>query len=60
MKKLKKAMIDKDMKIKDLAEKTGVSIGQISLILNQKSDGSLAWWRRAAEVLGVELSDILE
>lgn len=60
MKKLRKLLIDKEMKIVELAELTGVDYRQVSRIINGHSDGSLKWWRKAAEVLGVELKDILE
>ena len=59
-KKLRKSMIDADVKVKDLATKTGVSDTQIRRILNGDSNGSLDWWRKASDVLGVAVGDILE
>lgn len=59
-KKLLKMMIDKNMTKKQLAEKTDISFRQISKITTGESSGSLGWWRKAAEVLGVDISDIIE
>ena len=59
-KKLRKALIDSDMSIKLLAEKTGVTDRQVRRIINGYSNGSVAWWKRAAEVLNVNISDIIE
>lgn len=58
--KLKKAMIDKDVLMYNLAEGTGVSPVQVSRIVNGQSDGSMEWWRKAATFLGVEMSEIVE
>lgn len=59
-KKLLKLLIDKDMSKKELADLTGITDRQVRRITIGVSNGSLSWWRKAAEVLGVELKDILE
>lgn len=59
-KKLLKVMIDKDMTKIMLAEKTGITDRQVRKIVMGESNGSLTWWKKAAEVLGVELIDIIE
>lgn len=58
--KLKKVMIDKNVLMYNLAKGTGVSAVQISRIVNGQSDGSMEWWRKAAEFLEVEMSEIVE
>lgn len=59
-KKLLKMMIDKNYTKQKLADATGVTARQVRLIANGESNGSLKWWKKAAEVLGCELSDIVE
>lgn len=59
-KKLLKMMVDKELSKKQLAEKTGVSDRQVRLITTGKSNGSVSWWKKAAEVLGVDIADIIE
>ena len=59
-KKLLKKMIDKEVSKKQLSELTGVTDRQIRRITSGVSIGSLKWWKKAAEVLGCELSDIVE
>lgn len=59
-KKLRKLLIDKDLKFKQLAEMTDVSFRQVSRIINGTSEGSLKWWRKAAEVLEVDITEIME
>jgi DNA-binding Xre family transcriptional regulator len=59
-KKLLKAMIDKDLNNVKLAELTGVTDRQIRRIIIGKSNGSLKWWKKAAEVLGVDVTEIIE
>ena len=59
-KKLLKMMIDKGINKTQLAELTDVTIQQIGRIANGKSSGSLAWWRKAAEVLGCDVTEIIE
>lgn len=59
-KKIRKMMIEKEMLVYDLAEKTGVTSVQVSRIINFKSKGSMGWWEKAAEALGCEVSDIIE
>lgn len=59
-KKLRKLLIDKNMRLYQLAEATGLTYRQVSRILNGSSNGSFKWWRKAAEVLGVDISEIVE
>jgi DNA-binding Xre family transcriptional regulator len=59
-KRLLKMMIDKGYTKQQLADATGVTARQVRLISNGESNGSLRWWKKAAEVLGCELSDIVE
>jgi len=59
-KKLLKMMIDKDIKKTKLAELTGVTDRQVRLITSGQSQGSLKWWRKAAEVLGCDVTEIIE
>ena len=59
-KKLLKAMVDKEISKSKLSELTGVTLQQVGRIVNGKSSGSLAWWRKAAEVLEVEVTEIIE
>lgn len=59
-KKLLKVMIDKEFTKVMLAEKTGVTDRQVRRITNGLSNGSVKWWKKAAEVLGVELKNIIE
>lgn len=59
-KKLRKMLIDKGTSPIKLAESTGVTYQQVNRIMNGSSNGSLAWWKKAAEVLGVDVSEILE
>ena len=58
--KLKKVMVDKEIMFYQLAKETNVSVVHISRIATGESNGSVKWWRRAAEVLGVEIGDIIE
>ena len=59
-KKLRKRMIEKDMLVYDLAEKTGVTSVQVSRIINFKSKGSMGWWEKAAVALECKIEDIIE
>lgn len=59
-KKLRKMLIDSNMNFRTLAEKTNITYRQVSRIVNGHSSGSLAWWRKAAEVLGCEVTEIIE
>jgi DNA-binding Xre family transcriptional regulator len=59
-KKLLKVMVDKEISKSKLGELTGVTLQQIGRIVNGKSSGSLSWWRKAAEVLQVEVAEIIE
>jgi DNA-binding Xre family transcriptional regulator len=59
-KKLLKMMIDKSMTKKQLSEKTGISDRQIRRITAGTQDGTLEWWRKAAEVLECSIADIIE
>lgn len=59
-KRLLKMMVDKEVSKTQLAELTGVTIQQVGRITNGRSSGSLAWWRKAAEVLGCEVTEIIE
>lgn len=59
-KKLLKMLVDKELTKKELADLTGVTDRQVRRIVVGKSCGSLTWWRKAAEVLGVDVSDIIE
>lgn len=59
-KKLLKMMIDKGIKKSELAKLTNVTDRQIRYITRGDSPGSLTWWRKAAEVLGCEVADIIE
>lgn len=52
-KEVRKAMIDKDIKLKDLAKEIGVSISYISDILNDNRNGS-KYKIKIAEYLGLE------
>ncbi len=52
-KEVKKAMIDKDVKLKDLASEIGVSTPYISDILNGNRTGS-KYKAKIAEFLGLE------
>lgn len=58
--KLRKVMLDKEMSAKKLADETGFTTVQISRIMNGHSNGSIKWWKLAAEKLGVEMSEIME
>ena len=53
-------MVDKEISKTQLAELTGVTIQQIGRITNGRSSGSLAWWRKASEVLGCDVTEIIE
>jgi DNA-binding Xre family transcriptional regulator len=59
-KKLLKLMIDREHTIQMLADKTEVTSAQVRRIVSGESNGSVKWWKKAAEVLGCELSDIVE
>ena len=59
-KKLLKMMIDKSITKKQLSEKTGISDRQVRRITSGAQDGTLEWWRKAAEVLECDLADIIE
>lgn len=59
-KKLLKVLIDKELSKKDLADLTGITDRQVRRIVVGSSNGSLKWWRKAAEVLNVDLLDIIE
>jgi len=59
-KKLLKVMIDKDIKKTKLAELTGVTDRQVRRITSGQSPGSLSWWRKAAYVLGCDVTEIIE
>ena len=59
-KKLRKLLVDKECNLTELAKATNVTLKQVSRIVNGQSNGSLKWWKKAAEVLGCELSDIVE
>jgi len=59
-KKLLKLMIDREHTIQMLADKTEVTAAQVRRIVSGESNGSVKWWKKAAEVLGCELSDIVE
>jgi len=60
MRKIKKVLNDKKMGNIELAELTGRSERQVRRIVNGYSEGSVVWWRKAAKVLGVNMSDIIE
>ena len=59
-KKLRKMLIDANINFRVLAEKTGVTYMQVSRIVNGHSNGSTKWWRKAAEVLGCDITEIIE
>lgn len=59
-KKLLKMMIDKSVTKKQLSEKTGISDRQIRRITAGTQNGTLEWWRKAAEVLECSIADIIE
>ena len=59
-KKLLKKMIDENISKKELADKLGLSDRQVRRITRGTSNGSLTFWRKAAEVLNCELTDIIE
>ena len=59
-KKLLKKLIDENMTKSDLAEKLGITDTQVRRITRGASNGSLAFWRKAAEVLNCEITDIIE
>lgn len=59
-KKLRKLLIDRDMKFYQLADATGITYRQVSRIVNGSSNGSFKWWRKVAEILGVDVSEIIE
>lgn len=56
---IKHALIDRGMKQKDLAEKTGISKSTISMICNGKSCTEDTA-RKIAEALGVTVDDLIE
>ena len=58
-KKLAKMLIEKNIKQVELAEKTGISKTHVHRIISGKSNGSVKWWKEAAEILGVDVSEIL-
>ncbi len=53
-KAVKKAMIDKDMQLKDLAAATGFSIQHVSSIVNSKRLGCIEAEKKISEAVGVE------
>lgn len=57
---LRKKMAEKSVIAYELARATGVTSVQVSRVLNGHSNGSIEWWQKAAEFLGVELKDIIE
>ena len=59
-KKLLKMMIDKGITKKQLSVLTDVTDRQVRRITTGDSPGSLSWWRRAAEVLNCDVTDIVE
>lgn len=59
-KKLLKMMIDKSVTKKQLSEKTGISDRQIRRITAGTQNGTIEWWRKAAEVLECNIADIIE
>ena len=59
-KKLRKVLIDANMNFRTLAIETGITYRQVSRIVNGHSNGSMKWWKKAAEVLNVNLTDIIE
>ena len=59
-KKLRKMLIDKNMNFRTLASLTDITYRQVSRIVNGHSNGSLKWWRKAAEVLGCDVTEIIE
>ena len=59
-KKLLKMMIDRSIKKSQLAKLTGVTDRQVRRITAGQSPGSLNWWRKAAEVLGCDVTEIIE
>lgn len=59
-KKLRKMLIDKGFSAIQLAEKTNVTYQQVNRIMNGSSNGSIAWWKKAAETLQVDITEIME
>ena len=59
-KKLKIKLIERGTGRYDLAVATGVSETQVSRIMNGHSDGSVDFWRKAADFLDCEIGDIIE
>lgn len=53
-KAVKKAMIDKDMQIKDLAVATGFSVQHVSSIVNNKRIGCFDAEKKISEAVGVK------
>lgn len=58
--KLKNVLKEKGMTQRQLAYLTGITDRHVSRIIHKDSPGSLTWWRKTANVLGVELTDIIE
>jgi DNA-binding Xre family transcriptional regulator len=59
-KKLLKMLVERELNKTQLAELTEVSVRQVRRIVNGYSSGSLAWWRKAAEVLNCTVAEIIE
>lgn len=59
-KKLRKMLIDKGLSPIQLAEKTNVTYQQVNRIMNGSSNGSITWWKKAAETLQVDITEIME
>lgn len=53
-KAVKKALVDKDMLIKDLAKETNFSIQHVSSIINGRRIGCYSAERKISEVLDIE------
>lgn len=58
--KLKVLIAEKGMTQKEVAEKAGIKECIMSQIVNGTQNGKIATWRKIAEVLGVEIGDIIE
>lgn len=59
-KKLRMKMLEREVNASELASLTGVTAKHMSFIVNDRTPGSIKWWKKAAEVLDCDIGDIIE
>lgn len=57
-KKIKYLLIERNLTIKELADKLGYSSQHVSFIINGRSDGTQKFWNKFKQVLDIPDSEI--